>query len=378
MTHALLFAIALAANIKAINAPIVSPATNGDFVFVVGGDNRPTEHGAPWPRVLPTIFQEIRLIHPDFVLWSGDTIYGYDDKDAVELQHEYTDFLNFAKVADVPLVNAPGNHEVHDLAKQIPCGELQKEFEKHWQLYGSFDYRGAHFIALNTEECGHAGEIGPDQLTWLKDDLEANKNARAIFVFFHTEMTLAPNDEDGKNHPPLRNSAELQALFAKYPVKAVFQGHEHLYYSTAIDGIQYFVAGGSGAPFYAPPEKGGFSHYLVVEMKNDQLTYKVVEPGHVYTQKATSANPAEHKLWLINSSDLALPIARIETIVPRAIGACKDLVAESRLTKYDGTPIPVPVAIAKCTPSGNVNKVTIAATDDVPGRHSVPIVVHKK
>ena len=55
MTHALLFAIALAANIKAVNAPIVSPATGGDFVFVVGGDNRPTEHGAPWPRVLPAI-----------------------------------------------------------------------------------------------------------------------------------------------------------------------------------------------------------------------------------------------------------------------------------------------------------------------------------
>jgi hypothetical protein len=65
MTLSLLLAITLAANIKAINAPVVSPAAGGDFVFVVAGDNRPTAHGAPWPRVLPTIFPEVRLIRPE-------------------------------------------------------------------------------------------------------------------------------------------------------------------------------------------------------------------------------------------------------------------------------------------------------------------------
>src|SRR6185436_12136396 len=216
------------------------------------------------------------------------------------------------------------------------------------------------------------GQITGAQLDWLKQDLEANKTARAIFLFFHTEMTLAPGDEDGKNHPPLTNTAELQALFEKYPVKAVFQGHEHLFYQTTINGIRYFVAGGAGAPFYAPPENGGFSHYLVVEMKNDQIAYKIVEPGHLYAEKG------KNMFWLVNSSDLLLPARRIEVRVPRSAGACKDLVAESRLTKYDGTPIPVPVTIASCTPSGKVNKVTISATDGAPRRSSVPIYVHKK
>ena len=373
-----LLAITLAATIKSINAPVVSPGTSGDFVFAVAGDNRPTAHGAPWPRVLPTIFSEMRLIQPEFVLWTGDTIYGYGDS-VTELPIEYAEFAAKAKRSAVPIVNAPGNHEVHEVQGQLPCADLETEFKKHWgDLYGSFDYRGAHFIALDTEQCGHVGEIAGAQLDWLKQDLEANKTARAIFLFFHTEITLAPNDEDGKNHPPLKNKDDLQALFEKYPVKAVFQGHEHLFYQTTMNGIQYFVAGGAGAPFYAPPEKGGFSHYLVVEMKKDQLTYKVVEPAHLYTEAATNTNPAEHKVWLINSSDLALPVRRIETFVPSAIGACKDLVVESRLTKYDGTPIPVPMTIAKCTLSGIVNDVTIAATDDVPGRHSIPIVVHKK
>jgi 3',5'-cyclic AMP phosphodiesterase CpdA len=368
----LLLAITLAAAIKSINGPLVSPAANGDLVFVVAGDNRPTAHGAPSPRVLPTIFSEIRLIRPDFVLWTGDAIYGYDDKSHEELREEYARFLALAKRAAVPIVNAPGNHEVHDLKGQLPCADLETAFQKHWNLYGAFDYRGAHFIALDSDQCGHIGQIGGAQLEWLKQDLEANKNARAIFVFFHTEVTQAPNDEDGKNHPPLANSAELQALFEKYPVKAVFQGHEHLFYQTAINGIQYFVAGGAGAPFYAPPEKGGFSHYLVVEMKNDRLTVKVVEPGHLYSETVKSV------LWLVNSSDLLLPVRRIETSVPRSLGKCADLTVETRLTKYDGTPIPVPMTIAKCTPSGKKNELTIAAPDDVPRRSSVPIYVHEK
>jgi len=369
----ILLAITLSAAIKSINGPLVSPAANGDFVFVVAGDNRPTAHGAPWPRILPTIFSEIRLINPELVLWTGDTIYGYSAKDLNDLRAEYAQFLSLAKPAGVPIVNAPGNHEVHDLQGQLPCADLETEFQKHWNLYGSFDYRGAHFIALDTEQCGGlAGQITGAQLDWLKQDLEANKTARAIFLFFHTEMTLAPGDEDGKNHPPLTNTAELQALFEKYPVKAVFQGHEHLFYQTTINGIRYFVAGGAGAPFYAPPENGGFSHYLVVEMKNDQIAYKIVEPGHLYAEKG------KNMFWLVNSSDLLLPARRIEVRVPRSAGACKDLVAESRLTKYDGTPIPVPVTIASCTPSGKVNKVTISATDGAPRRSSVPIYVHKK
>ena len=368
-----LLAITLAAAIKSINALVVSPAASGDFVFVVAGDNRPTAHGAPSPRVLPTIFEEIRLIHPDFVLWSGDTVYGYHDTPQ-ELRAEYDDFVERAKVAGVPIFNAPGNHEIHP---QKPCTDHDSEnqFREHFgELYGSFDYRGAHFVALDTEECRvnprdpNVPVVEGQQLEWLKSDLEAAKNARAIFVFFHTEVTPAPSDEDAKEHPPLTNSAELQALFEKYPVKAVFQGHEHLFYQTAINGIQYFVAGGAGASLYAPPEKGGFSHYLVVEMKNDQLAYKVVEPGHLYAEGT----------WLVNSSDLVLPVRRMELRVPRSAGACADLVVESQLKKYDGTPIPVPVTKESCTASGKTNKVTIGFTDGAPRRSSVPIVVHKK
>jgi 3',5'-cyclic AMP phosphodiesterase CpdA len=383
MALATLAAFGASDPIKSINGKLVSPAASGDFVFVVAGDNRPTAKGAPSPRVLETIFSEIRIIQPDLVLWSGDTIYGYGDTPE-ELQSEYSGFLARAKRADVPIFNVPGNHEIHP---QKPCSDPdpEQQFKNHFgNLYGSFDYRGAHFIALDTEECGHTTPDGKvqvvdgAQLDWLKQDLEANKAARAMFVFFHTEVTPASNDEDSSNHKALGNSDELRTLFKAYPVKAVFQGHEHVYYGTVVDGIQYFVAGGAGAPLYAPPEKGGFSHYLVVEVTGDNVNVKVVEPGHLYVEAGKSTSAAERSLWIVNSTDMALPVRRVETSVPLSLGTCAELVAESRLTTWNGKAIPVPVSIAKCVTSGKKRALTIAVTGDVPRRSSVPIVVHKQ
>jgi len=90
---------------KSLNG-VPGPPLTGDVIFVVAGDNRPTGPGAPLPRVLKTIFREIRLIRPDLVLWTGDTVFGYTDN-CDQLKAEYDDFIELAKRADVPIFNAP-------------------------------------------------------------------------------------------------------------------------------------------------------------------------------------------------------------------------------------------------------------------------------
>src|SRR5437899_1443207 len=55
------------------------PANPERFRFAVGGDNRTTGHGDPMPPALREICTEIGLIRPDFVMWTGDTIHGYND-----------------------------------------------------------------------------------------------------------------------------------------------------------------------------------------------------------------------------------------------------------------------------------------------------------
>lgn len=364
----------------------------GGITFIVGGDNRPTAKGAPMPRVVKTIFDEIGLVRPDFVLWSGDTVYGYCDTRA-ELEGEYNAFLDLATRGAVPLFNAPGNHEIHSgqscppPASTAPAPELcgppcsEEVFEQRFgKLYGSFDYAGAHFISLDTDVPDHEDEISGKQLEWLQKDLELNKGARAIFVFCHTEFQSAPMIDPNKSHPPIKNAAELRALFKNYPVKAVFAGHEHIFWREPVgpDGIAYFVAGGSGAPLYAPPDHGGYSHYILVRLTADNKpSYEVIEPGRLYVEPA-AGTATEARLWIVNSTDIGpLNLHGIETEVPASLGACGELTASAALPKRDGTTVSLPLSIASCTPGTIVNKLRLKA-EGMPAGTSMPVVIKRK
>jgi hypothetical protein len=373
-------------------ADLKVPAAGADILFVVSGDNRPTAQGAPMPPVLKTIFGEIGLIRPDFVLWTGDTVYGYcDSKD--ELEQEYQAFAAAARplAGNVPLFNAPGNHEIHtnqgcaapaDKVCGPPC--LEDAFRGHFgQLYGSFDFGGAHFVALDSDVTGEEDSIVGDQLAWLKRDLEANKTARAIFVFSHTEFYSAPRIDPSAatSHPAITNRVELQELFRRYPVKAVFSGHEHLYYREPAeqhDGIDYFVAGGAGAPLYATPDRGGFSHYLVVRLSGAKITYDVIEPGRLSLEEAASC-PGEAKFWLVNSNDMEqpLPLRGIDREVSAGLGTCDRLTVSAAARKRDAW-VPVEgVAIESCAPgAAGLLRLHVAVPPMAQG--SVQVTVRRK
>ena len=354
-------------------ADLKEPAAGADLLFVVSGDNRPTAQGAPLPPVLKTILSEIGLIRPDLVIWTGDTVYGYcDSRD--ELEQEYKAFAAAAlRVGGMPLFNAPGNHEIHaqqtcsappDKVCGVPCSE--DVFRSHFgQLYGSVDIGGAHFIALDSEVPGEEGAITGDQLAWLKNDLEANKTARAIFLFSHTEFYSAPRIDPSaaKDHPAVANRSELQDLFRRYPVKAVFSGHEHIYYRAPAeehDGIDYFVAGGAGAPLYASPDRGGFSHYLVVRLSGSKVTYDVVEPGRLSLEHvlAEAGSSSEVKFWVVNSNDIdqPLPLRGINRFVPASLGSCDSLAVTAAAKKRDAWVTVDGVSIDSCVPdSGSLH-----------------------
>ncbi|MFY9820106.1 MAG: metallophosphoesterase [Thermoanaerobaculia bacterium] len=343
-------------------ADLKPKAANADVIFVVAGDNRPTAKGAPLPRVLDAIFSEIGLIRPDFVLWTGDTVYGYcDNRD--ELTAEYQAFAAAAKpIAGIPLFNAPGNHEIHsdqygchqnDLCwsgpKASPPDCSEAVFKDHFgALYGSFDYAGAHFIALDTSVPGAEDEITGTQLRWLRSDLRRSKTARATFIFTHTEFFSSPwiDPLSGQSHPSVSPLAELEDLFVHSSVHAVFSGHEHLFWHEPTgrehNYIDYFVAGGAGAPLYATPDRGGFAHYLIVRLSGSKAVYDLIEPGHLYLDETTDRMPQEFCqdakcAWIVGSNDLSQPLALngVEIDVPASFGDCSGLTVAARSRSRD-------------------------------------------
>ena len=350
-------------------API---ADGADLLFVVGGDNRPTGRNAPLPRVTRQIFSEIGMIRPDFVLWSGDVVYGYGDT-PVELSREYDRFAEIAALAHAPLFDAPGNHEIHHRNGE-PCDDHASEraFSRRFgDIYGSFDAGGAHFIALDAEGVCFEDRLDPAQRAWLEADLEAHRDARAVFVFLHSVFFAPPLIDPGSAKPEIGDRADLVALFRRYPVRAVFSGHAHLYSHESHDGIEYFVAGGAGAPLYASPDRGGFSHYVIVRLAGNAVAYDVVEPGHLYVETGPDLRGAA-TTWIVNGNDADIPLRGAEVPAPSALGPCRSLSARSNRRKTDGTPVPVPVAVVGCAATGGRGRRAILALTSPRGT-SVPV-----
>jgi len=136
------------------------------------------------PPAFDEICQEIGLVHPPFVLWTGDDINGYGDTVA-EANGEYDTFLASEAKTGVPVFSATGNHEYSLDPDLLPVW-----LKRMGTLYGSFDYGNSHFIAVNTtpvmpDGTIQSGTLDPDQWAWLESDLKANQGATNIFVFLH-------------------------------------------------------------------------------------------------------------------------------------------------------------------------------------------------
>ena len=286
---------------------VTPPADPDHFLFVVGGDNRSTGHGYPMPPVWAEICREIGMIHPAFLLTTGDAIEGYGDTPA-EANAEYDVFLQDVSLTGVPVYCAAGNHEFSlDPTALLPVYE-----KRIGSLYGSFDYGHSHFVAVNSNPVGPdgavvGGSIDDAEFAWLQSDLEANKGAANTFVFLH-HYVFGPPDPDtptvdtGFVDTAVRD--RFHALMVKYKVRAVFCGHNHIYWHQVKDGVDYVISGGGGAPLDADPEHGGYLHYVAVQVDGKTLTTEVLQPEHLeetYPDGETKIGPTQ-RVWVTNTN----------------------------------------------------------------------------
>lgn len=204
-----------------------NPTTH--FRFVVYGDTR-NGHAVHRKLVALILKQE-----PAFVLQTGDLVASGSDPGLWATYDEITAPLR-SKMTVYP---ARGNHDVGGTGYE---DRVPTSFTSGTKLYYSFDHDGSHFISLDTESPYKAGT---PQYEWLVGDLKASKGAKHIFVFLHE----APYSV-GPHGSTMGIQKAWCPLFTGYGVRAVFCGHDHLYYRTIRDGIPYVIAGGGGAPLY--------------------------------------------------------------------------------------------------------------------------------
>lgn len=270
VTSFLAASVVLQAQFQPVNH-LPLPASTKEFTFVALGDNRPAGSGQPPTEVFRRILTEVSWIHPAFVISTGDLIYG-NEESVDQYRKECAWIKPLLAGIGVPFFNAPGNHEINGKA------EFQSEYVKELgPMYGSFDFGGCRFIALATDQADSTAKYTAAELNWLDAVLSPKMPS---FVFQHRPVFARPvkNPEDGA---AVEDYAAIAAKFASSNVKAVFEGHDHVFNHQSHDGVEYYIAGGAGAPLDASPEDGGFFHYVLVHVKNGKFDVTVMPLGSI-------------------------------------------------------------------------------------------------
>ncbi len=251
----------------------LEPEGAGDYRFVVMGDNRPwgqSEDPVPQNEYFSDNIARANQSGADFAIVVGDLILGYVN-DVVLINKEWDAYDKACEKFKIPFISVVGNHDVWNKQSQ---DIFRKRFGR---LYFSWEHKGCHFIALDTEIVGEMNKITGKQLAWLKNDLKHAAGTRRIFVFMHKPLWKA---NWGKGPSENQWNRDVHPLLAKHGVDTVFAGHEHVYcLHPTRDDVRYVVTGGAGAELESPNRLGGgFFHFLTVDVAGADTPIRVITP----------------------------------------------------------------------------------------------------
>ena len=338
------------------------------LTLAVVGDCQPALPRTPLSQLTHQIMRELRLLRPAFVLYTGDRIWGYRES-RQEMLNAYDRFRALAETVGVPFYAALGNHEM-----QSDPAAVEVALEAGNELWGSFEAGPYHVVVLNTDLVNLEGRITGAQLAWLEEDLAANAGSAGIFVLMHRPLF---SWFQGDFNPD--DAAALQALFARYPVRAVFAGHDHFHYEEEHGRIRYITTGGGGGTLYAQPHRGGFAHYLLVHASPEGVDVEVVEPGHleVVTTAGNDGLEPVSSVRVVNTTERRLHARNLELRAPRLADSGGYRVSTAYV-EFDGTGVDLPatirdvvdnrdgtvtVSVELTIPDGSAFTVTVEARD---------------
>jgi hypothetical protein len=196
--------------------------------FAIIGDRTGDHQDSVYEKVVA----EAAKANPEFIITVGDHIEGYEQTDTMKLDEEWKEIKAIVAPLKMPFYFTPGNH---DITYDNALGTYERNAGRP---YYSFDYKRMHFVVLDASRWESSDKLPAEQLDWLASDLAKAAKAKYTFVFYHKPFWTA-SVADGKHDT-------LHSLFKKYGVDAVFNGHNHYYFSAMFDGIKYTAVGSSG------------------------------------------------------------------------------------------------------------------------------------
>ncbi|MFA6984668.1 MAG: metallophosphoesterase [Arenimonas sp.] len=220
------------------------------FSFVQISDSHIGFHKEPNPDVVASLHKAIGKINaqrqaPAFIIHTGDLTH-------LSKPAEFDTVAEVMKGARAKTLYVPGEHDV--------IGDNGKEFFRRFGTGGtgwySYDYGGAHFIALINVlnlQAGGLGLLGQAQLDWLKKDLAHRSASTPIVLFAHVPLwNLYPQWGWGTD-----DSAQALGYLKRFGSVTVLNGHIHQIQQKVEGNVTFHTARSTAYPQPAPGAGAG-------------------------------------------------------------------------------------------------------------------------
>lgn len=235
-------------------------------------------------RSIRRCIDEINLLHPDFVIISGDLVFG--QLYFKEYSREYPLCYELLQKFDVPTFVCPGNHDGYKRPFEDGFDFWKKYFGP---LYYSFDFGDFHFLSINSYDwpainrwslsvipLNWGGSIQQPQLQWIEQDLASHQSA-LTFMFMH-HNPLWDTTQDSLLGRGYQNRENLVSLIDQYDVDMVLAGHVHFDNVTQVNDTIYLT---TTTPESQIEQDDGYWGYRLITIADGAIeSYNYKEPKY--------------------------------------------------------------------------------------------------
>jgi hypothetical protein len=231
-----------------LDAALAAKAKPATFRFLQISDSHIGFAKPANPDARATLRQAVAKVRalpdkPDFVIHTGDV-------SQLSRDEEFDDAREILREAGVPLFFIPGEHDMLDPegGKAFLARFGQGTRGAGWY---SFDHRGVHFLALvNVADLkpGGMGNLGQEQLAWLKADLAGLPSSTPIVVFAHMPLWTVYADWGWGTD----DAEQALRLLRRFGSVTVLNGHIHQIAQKIEGNIAFHTARSTAFPQPAP------------------------------------------------------------------------------------------------------------------------------
>jgi len=246
--------------------------------------------------------EKMNSIKPDFAISGGDLVMdalAVDEKRAAMLYNLYSDC---SKRFEMPVYNVMGNHEVFGITVPDKVSRNHPEWGKEMfrkrigngTTYRSFDYKRIHFVLLDSvgiekdlEGPGYhyIGEIGSEQMKWLRNDLDGVSSDIPVIAVAHIplfslyeQIQRGPTAQWGRNGV-ITDGKELYDLLVQHRFLGFLEGHIHVNELYQYKGAKIIDTGAVSAAWWDGPRDGHPEGFNVIRVYEDEITSEYITYG---------------------------------------------------------------------------------------------------